>query len=153
MKQYFRNARLLGLGLVMVTLSACSATFQNHGFVPPEDELEAVIVGVDTRDSLALSIGQPSASGVIRDEAWFYTAYRVRSFAYRAPEVIERDVVAVSFDDDGVVSNIERFGLEDGQFVQLSRRVTDGGIGEVSILTQILGNFGRLDVGNIIGGE
>lgn len=138
--------------LALMGLVACSATFQNHGFVPPQDELDAIIPGVDTRDSLALSVGQPSAAGVIREDAWFYAAYRVRNFAYQAPEVIERDIVAITFDDEGVVQNIERFGLEDGQFVQLSRRVTGGGIGEVTILTQILRNFGRLDVGNIIGG-
>ena len=150
----FVRTRLIWAMVAMATVllvSACSATYQNHGFVPPEEELEAILPGVDTRDSLELSIGQPSASGVIRDDAWFYAAYRVRSFAYQAPEVIERDIVAISFDTDGVVQNIERFGLEDGQLVQLSRRVTDGGIGEVTILTQILRNFGRIDVGNVLG--
>ncbi|MEM9755191.1 MAG: outer membrane protein assembly factor BamE [Pseudomonadota bacterium] len=137
----------------LLSLGACSATFQNHGFVPPTEELEAILPGVDTRESLELSVGQPSASGVMRDDAWFYAAYRVRNFAYRAPEVIERDIVAISFDEDGVVTNIERFGLEDGQLVTLSRRVTDSSIGEVTLLAQILRNFGRLDVGNIIGGD
>ena len=137
-------------GLLALGLSACSATFQNHGYVPPEDELAAILPGVDTRESLALSVGEPSAAGVIRDEAWFYAGYRVRSFAYQAPRVIERDIVAISFDDEGVVQNIERYGLEDGQLVQLSRRVTDGGIGEITVLNQILRNFGRLDVGNIL---
>ncbi|MEM8881512.1 MAG: outer membrane protein assembly factor BamE [Pseudomonadota bacterium] len=136
-----------------LALSSCSATYRNHGFVPPDDEIEAILPGVDTRDSLALSVGRPSTSGVIREDAWFYASYRIRSFAYQAPEVIERDVLAITFDDDGVVRNIERFGLEDGQFVQLSRRVTGGGLGEVTVLTQILRNFGRLDVGNIIGGD
>jgi outer membrane protein assembly factor BamE (lipoprotein component of BamABCDE complex) len=141
------------LGLVALALSACSATYQNHGFIPPEEELSTILPGVDTRDSLALSVGEPSAAGIIRDDAWFYAQYRVRNFAYQAPRVIERDIVAITFDGDGVVQNIERFGLEDGQLVQLSRRVTDSGVGEVTILTQILRNFGRLDVGNIIGGD
>jgi hypothetical protein len=66
------------------------------------------------------TIGRPSAAaGVTRDEAWIYSAYRVRNYTYQAAEVIERDVVAISFDADGVVSNVERFGLEDGQLVQL----------------------------------
>lgn len=150
MKQMFRRGRAVMLACALTALGACSATFQNHGFVPPEDELQTILPGVDTRDSLALSLGEPSASGVIRNDAWFYTQYRVRSFAYQAPQVIERDIVAITFDEDGVVRNIERFGLEDGQIVQLSRRVTDGGIGEVTVLTQILRNFGRLDVGRIL---
>ncbi|MBF9032021.1 outer membrane protein assembly factor BamE [Rhodobacterales bacterium HKCCE3408] len=147
------SVRRTGLALVAaLALAACSATFQNHGFVPEEEELEAILPGVDTRESLELSLGQPSAAGIIREDAWFYAAYRVRNFAYQAPEVIERDIVAITFDDDGVVRNVERFGLEDGQMVQLSRRTTDSGIGEVTVLTQILRNFGRLDVGNIIAG-
>jgi len=149
MTQFMR----IGLVALAVTLAGCSATFQNHGFVPPEEELETILPGVDTRESLALTVGEPSAAGVIREDAWFYASYRVRNFAYQAPQVIERDIVAITFDEDGVVRNVERFGLEDGQLVQLSRRVTDSGVGEVTILTQILRNFGRLDVGNIIGGD
>ncbi len=150
MRHAIRALRGIVIGAALFGLTACSATYRNHGFVPPEDELQAILPGVDTRESLALSVGEPSAAGVIRDDAWFYAQYRVRNFAYQAPQVIERDIVAITFDDQGVVQNIERYGLEDGQFVQLSRRVTDSGIGEVTILTQILRNFGRLDVGNIL---
>lgn len=145
-----RAALLVGLSLM---LSACAATYNNHGFIPPDEELEAILPGVDTRDSLALSVGQPSTSGVIEEDAWFYAAYRVRNFAYQAPRIIERDIVAISFDDEGVVQAIERYGLEDGQFVQLSRRVTDNGIGEVTLLSQIIRNFGRIDIGQALGGD
>ena len=118
MKRVTDALRVAFLGVTLLAVSACSATFRNHGFVPPEDELAAILPGVDTRDSLALSVGEPSAAGVIRQDAWFYAQYTVRSFAYQAPQVVDRDIVAITFDDDGVVQNIERFGLEDGQFVQ-----------------------------------
>lgn len=39
---------------------------------------------------------------MIRDEAWFYTQYRVRNYTYNAPQVIERDIVAISFSDAAV---------------------------------------------------
>lgn len=155
-RQSPRIGRFLRFGLAALALSllgACAATFQNHGYVPPEEDLAAILPGVDTRDSVELAIGRPSATGVIRDEAWFYTAYRIRNFAYRAPEITERDIIAISFDEEGVVQNIERFGLEDGRVVQLSRRVTDSGIAEITILRQILQNFGRIDVGNILAGD
>ena len=35
----------------------------------------------------------------------------------------ERQVVAISFNESGTVTNVERFGLERGQIVVLSRRV------------------------------
>ena len=142
--------RALALLAVASLLAACVATFDNHGYVPPEGDLAALRVGVDTRETVAEAVGRPSTAGVIRDEAWFYTAYRVRNFAYRAPEVVERDVVALSFDGRGVLSNVERFGLEDGRLVQLSRRVTESSVRNNGLLRQILGNFGRLDIGQML---
>jgi outer membrane protein assembly factor BamE (lipoprotein component of BamABCDE complex) len=134
----------------MGVLSACAATFTNHGFVPPQAELEQILVGVDTRGTIEETIGRPSAAaGVTRDEAWIYSAYRVRNYTYQAPQVIERDVVAISFDGDGVVSNIERFGLEDGQLVQLSRRVTESSVRDFGFFRQLMRNLGRVDLGNL----
>jgi len=139
------------LALVGV-LSACAATFTNHGFVPPEQELEQILVGVDTRGTIEETIGRPSAAaGILRDEAWIYSAYRVRNYTYQAPEVIERDVVAISFDADGVVTNVERFGLEDGQLVQLSRRVTEGSVRDLGFFRQLMRNLGRVDLGALGG--
>lgn len=144
----FRGARRTALAVVAaLALGACSATIDNHGFVPPEEELQQIIVGVDTRGTVEETIGQPAASGVLRDEAWIYSAYRVRNFAYQAPQVVERDVVAISFDGDGVVTNVERFGLEDGRAVQLSRRVTETSVRDLGFFRQLMRNFGRIDLG------
>jgi outer membrane protein assembly factor BamE (lipoprotein component of BamABCDE complex) len=71
----------------------------------------------------------------------------VRNFAYQAPQVVERDVVAISFDGDGVVTNVERFGLEDGRAVQLSRRVTETSVRDLGFFRQLMRNFGRIDLG------
>lgn len=137
------------LSVLSLALASCAATFTNHGYVPAEEDLSSVLVGVDTRGTVEETIGRPATSGVLRDEAWIYNAYRVRSFIYQEPQVIERELVAISFDGDGVVSNIERFGLEDGRAVQLSRRVTESSISELSFFTQLLSNFGRFDLNNL----
>ena len=102
--------RLGAATALVICVSACAATYTNHGYVPPPEELAEINVG-DSREEVQALVGVPSAAGVIRDEAWFFTQYRVRNFTYNAPEVIERDIVAISFDTGGRVSNIERFGL------------------------------------------
>ena len=76
----------------------------------------------------------------------------MRNYTYNAPEVIERDSIAISFSDAGRVTNIERFGLEDGQIIQLSRRVTESSVADAGFFRQILQNFGRIDLGNVLGG-
>ncbi|MEL6585523.1 MAG: outer membrane protein assembly factor BamE [Pseudomonadota bacterium] len=136
--------------VMLVGLSACAATFRNYGYIPDDADLEALVVGVDTRDSVETAVGRPQASGVINDTAWYYVRSRVRFFGPRKPQVVERQLLAVSFAEDGTVSNIERFGLEDGRVVTLSRRVTETSIREFGLIQQIIRNFGRINVGDAI---
>ncbi len=139
-------------GLIMLAVAACSATFENHGYVPPKEDLDLITVGVDTRDSVADSIGRPTAFGVLQDGGWYYAQSRWRNFAYKAPQIIDRQVVAITFDKDGVVENIERFTLKDGRVIALSRRVTESNIKGIGFLRQLLGNIGNLTPGRLVGG-
>ncbi|WP_439137999.1 outer membrane protein assembly factor BamE [Roseicyclus sp.] len=139
---------LIGLALVL-SLAACDATFDNHGYVPPADALAAVQIGA-SRDAVIAAIGTPGSAGVMRDEAWLYTAYRIRNLGFRAPQLTERQLLAISFDRNGRVSNVEEFGLEDGRVVQLSRRVTTSSVREVTFFGQLLGNFGRINIGQAL---
>lgn len=130
--------------------AGCAAQYRNHGYVPSEDDLANVIVGVDTRDSVAETIGTPTSGGVLEDGGYYYVRSRVKTFGPFRPEEVERQLVAVTFDSSGTVSNIERFGLDDGRVVTLSRRVTDNGLNNVSFIRQLLGNIGNFDAGSIL---
>jgi outer membrane protein assembly factor BamE (lipoprotein component of BamABCDE complex) len=136
------SLRLAGMGLALL-LMACSPQYQNHGYVPPQDQLEQIVVGSDTKESVAQKIGVPTASGVLSDDSYYYVKMRQRALGFMAPKEIEREVVTVSFNQAGVVENVERFGLESGQVVPLSRRVTTSPVADNTFLRQILGNLGR----------
>ena len=138
-------------GVLALSLAACSPTFRNHGYVPPEDELQELAIGIDTRASVEDLVGPPTAGGVLEGGNYFYVRSRVKSFGVRRPEIIERQVLAISFDGEGVLQNIERFGLEDGRVVALSRRVTDSGVQDTNFLKQLLGNIGRIGPGTGFG--
>ncbi len=137
--------------ILAAALSACSPVYRNHGYVPAEDELAQVEVGVDTRETVGTKIGRPSTSGLLNDEGWFYVQSRYVHRGPREPKEIERQVLAVTFSEAGVVENIARYGLEDGKVVQISRRVTETNIKGLSLIQQLLGNFGRLDAGGLLG--
>jgi outer membrane protein assembly factor BamE (lipoprotein component of BamABCDE complex) len=139
------------LPLVLVaSASACSAVYRNHGYVPADDELALLAVGEDTRDTVEIAVGRPSAAGLLNDEGWYYVQSRYRQVGPRAPQEIERQLVAISFDETGTVTNIERFGLEDGRVVTLSRRVTETNIKGASLIRQLLQNFGRFRAGDFL---
>jgi outer membrane protein assembly factor BamE (lipoprotein component of BamABCDE complex) len=144
---YLRISAVAGVALVV---AGCSAPYQNHGYAPSDDALAGVIVGVDSRQNVADVIGRPTALGVLSDTGWYYARSRWRHFAFKEPEIIERQLVAITFDSKGIVENVERFTLADGRVVPLSRRVTDSNIKGVTFLRQLLGNLGRLSADSLI---
>ena len=136
---------LLGLG------AACTSMYRHHGYIPPDEDLAQIDVGA-TRDEVELAVGPPSTTGLLTDEGWFYVKSWYRDYAWRAPVEIDREVVAISFQGD-TVSNIERFGLEEGRVVVLSRRVTDRNVAGISLLQQVFGNLANFDPTRFIGEE
>ncbi|MDG1472394.1 MAG: outer membrane protein assembly factor BamE [Ascidiaceihabitans sp.] len=139
--------RYIAVAAVTVSLTACAATYTNHGYIPPQEDLDLLVVGVDTKSSVEDSVGSPSSGGVLNDGGYYYVRSRIRSFGPTAPKVVERQVLAISFDTAGVVTNIERFGLEDGNVVPIARRVTDSAVSNKTFLRQLLGNIGRIAPG------
>lgn len=140
-----------GLMLVLVaSVAACSPVYRNHGYVPSQEELALIEVGKDTRETVGQKIGRPSTSGLLNDVGWFYVQSRYRHVGPREPKEIDRQVLAVTFDEAGTVENIARYGLEDGRVVEISRRVTQSNVKGLSFIQQILGSFGRVQAGDIL---
>lgn len=132
-------------GLALAVLVACTPLYTNHGYVPDDIALASITTGVDTRDTVAAFLGRPSVEGLIGDAEWFYVRSQWKTVGAKAPQEVDRQVLAITFDEQGVVTNIERFGLEKGEIVAISRRVTTEPIKGRNILAQIFGNIGRLD--------
>ena len=52
--------------------------------------------------------------------------------------------------DQGIVENVERFGIQDGQIVALSRRVTDSNTTGVSFIQQLFGSLGNFNPATLL---
>ena len=141
----------IGLGaLALVVLAGCSAQYRTHGYVPSESDLQQIVPGVDTRGTVEDLVGIPSTSGTLTKSGFYYIESEVRHFAWRRPEVVDREVLAITFDGNDVVRNIERYGLEDGQVVPLTRRITRSGDGDLSFIRKLFGNIGGLNLGELL---
>lgn len=140
------------IGLVLVLVTACTTLYRNHGYVPTDEELATVAIG-DTRQAVTDKIGRPTASGLLNDVGWYYVQSRFASRGAFEPKEIDRQVVAITFTEDGTVANVERFGLDSGKVVPLSRRVTETNIKGIGFIRQLLGSFGRLGPGALTGDQ
>ena len=139
-----RSVGLVLGALLVMAITACSPVYRNHGYVPSDEELALIEVGKDSRDTVAATLGRPSAQGLLNDVGWFYVQSRWKQTGPMEPKEIDRQVVSITFTEAGVVENVERFGIENGRMVAISRRVTETNIRGVGFLKQIFGNIGRL---------
>jgi len=133
----------------LLAVAACSASYQNHGYIPPEEDLQQLVVGVDTRASVDDVVGPPTMDGVLEGGDYYYVRGQILEFGMFRPQVVERQVLAISFNETDTIANIERFGLEDGRVVPLSRRVTDNSVVNNNFIRQMISNIGNIDPGQI----
>lgn len=139
--------RVTGLVLAVVlggALSGCAAEVKNHGYAPDDELLAEITAGQDTRGSVRRKVGRPSTSGVFTDTGWYYVSTVVENYMFYAPKVTDRRVVAIEFDADDVVSTVNTFGIEDGRIIDLQTRTTPTYGRQLTILQQLLGNFGKV---------
>lgn len=145
-----RRVRLIIIATVLA-VAGCATLEDSSGYMPPAEDVAEVTVGLDTKDTVRVLLGPPGTTGVLQQDAWYYVASDYERFLWRAPVEVNREVLVVSYADNGVVQNLERFGLEDGRVVVLSRRVTSSSVAEISILRQIFSNIGNLAPDQFIG--
>ena len=130
--------------VLILAATACAPIIRTHGYVPARSDIEALIPGVDTKNTIADTIGRPSDTGLRDGRSWYYVSNTVSNYLFLDPEVLDRTVLALDFDDDGVLEAVNQYGLEDGQVIELTTRVTPTDRRRRNILDQLFGNIGSI---------
>ena len=146
----FFQLKKLCFFFAIILLTGCSATFKNHGYTPSKVEIEQLLIGKDSKQSVKKTFGPPSSLGLVDDNKWFYLSTKVRYSSYRTPEIVTRKLVAFTFTNNGALENVEVFQLDNQEVVVLSRRITDSGINSISLIRQILNSAGNFDPTNAL---
>lgn len=136
-----RQCLLLGAGLLM--LVACDTGVNVRGNMPDAELLATIRPGFDTREDVQRALGSPSTVSTFQDRTWYYIGQKTTQFAFYKPEVLERNVFVVNFDEGGFVADTKLYTLEDGQEVAMVDRETPTEGRELTVLQQIIGNIGR----------
>ena len=147
-----RAALILATAASALFVAACNPTLRTHGFRYTDNEVPELTPGEDTQSSVLATLGNPSTRGVFETDTWSYISATREQLAYLRPTTRERRILAVTFDDEGVVSDVSEFGLEDGRIVAFVGRETPTRGRELTLLEQLLGNVGRLPTDQF-GGE
>jgi outer membrane protein assembly factor BamE (lipoprotein component of BamABCDE complex) len=138
---------------VFVAAAGCTPQVTTHGTPMTRMEMADLTPGVDTRGSVRRQLGQPITTSVLEGETWFYVSTIMEQVAYRAPTLVDRKVIAISFDESGLVTEVNRYGTEDGVVVALRTETTPTFGRELTVAQQLFGNIGRISGDQLTGGR
>lgn len=145
--RFFERAIIIApiLLLLSLGLGACAPRVHSQGHEVEPERLAQVKAGESNREQVLEILGSPSNTSTFGSEIWYYVSQQVHSTLFFKPDINDRKVVAIEFDDQGIVVAIKSLGLEDGRSVQPVERATPTAGHEMGVLEQMLGNFGRFN--------
>jgi len=143
--------------LAILAVSACAPVENQRGYVPDMEAVAMIQVGMDTKDSVSMKLGNPSTQATFGNDTWYYISAHVEQNAFFAPRATERNIVAVEFTGDGKVSDIHKYTLADGRVVDFQTRETPSRGRTLTLIQQLInavpGNIGQPGAGrNVPGG-
>ena len=130
-------------GILALGLGACEQNIRVRGNFPDAEVVSKINPGIHSRVDVQSLLGSPSTVSTFLDSKWYYIGQKSTQFAFFEPEVLERTVLVVSFDADGLVDTTRTYALEDGHPIDPVDRITPTEGRELTILQQLIGNLGK----------
>ena len=96
-------------------------------------------------------LGSPSTTSSIDASTWYYIYSKAETTAFYHPEITDRRVLAISFNNENKVNNLKYYSLEDGKVISYVDRQTPTRGRELTVIQQLFGNLGRLGAGSLPG--
>lgn len=138
-----RSAALAGTVALALVLGGCEQQIDVRGNLPSPNIVSSIKPGVHKREDIRKLLGTPSTVATFEKETWYYIGGRVKTVSFFDPELLERRVLTIRFDKQGIVRKVEQIDASKSRNIELVERETPTKGKELTFLQQIIGNIGR----------
>ena len=139
-----RRVILASLALAALTTACISPIEDYHGYTADEVLPENIAIGEDTRASVLAQLGSASTESLFDENTWFYITTRRERIAFLTPRTKQRNITAIRFDENDVVSELLSYNETDGEVIRYASRETPTRGRELGLLEQIFGTVGAV---------
>jgi len=143
-----RATAFLALALLGGSLTACGYAVEQRGNAPPDTLVAQIQPGTTDKQTVTQLLGSPSSVAAFDDSTWYYISQKSQAIAFFKPETLDQKVLAISFDQKGVVRDVKKVGMEARNELQPVERTTPAPGKELTFFEQLIGNFGRFNSQN-----
>lgn len=140
----FRTIHLLAAASLLIGASACTPTVAQRGNMLENHQITKIESGTSTRSDVLRQLGSPTTVAPFNEDIWYYIGQKTEKKGILDPEVVEERIVAVVFNEEGIVeqiSDIDRERLN----IPLERESTPTHGNETSFMQQFFGNLGKFN--------
>ena len=147
-----RLLKLTALGALALAVSACGQLKSHRGYILDPVLASSVSPGVDNKDSVQGTLGDPTFKSQFGGDQWFYVSRNTRQLAFAEPTPTSQTILRVSFDQAGNVDGVERTGLEQVVNIHPNGDKTPTRGRERSFFQELFGNIGTVGAPGVPGG-
>jgi outer membrane protein assembly factor BamE (lipoprotein component of BamABCDE complex) len=150
-KTSFGSYFALSLSAALI-LGACTPTISQRGNMLEDHQIEDVVLGIHTRTDVLRILGSPTTTAPFDDTKWYYLGQKMEKRGVLDPDVSEERIVLVSFDDQGVVQEINDLDNERVRVpIDGTKTPTQGH--QTTIIQEFFGNLGKFNQSQLGGQE
>ncbi len=135
---------ILLLAAATLALGACARDRAFTGFIVDEALVSAIQPGVDNRQSVEATLGQPSFTGEFSRNDWYYVSRITRQYGFSLPSPVEQTILHVTFAPDGTVASVDRSGMEKVADISPDSATTPTLGRDRSLFEDLFGNIGTV---------
>jgi outer membrane protein assembly factor BamE (lipoprotein component of BamABCDE complex) len=138
----FRPRRAGGAAAVAgaLLLAGCAGNVIREGHQFQEEDLAQIREGM-SKDQVTLALGTPDTKSTVNGGAYYYISQTaVQRAAFMAPEVTDRHIVAIYFNNKDRVEKIANYGMQDGKVVDFVTRETPTFTRDQGLLRELFRN-------------
>ena len=127
----------LAVLLLAWAAAACNPISDNLGNRALKENVDQVQAGRTTKAEVVRLLGSPSNVAAFDANTWYYISARQVQYAFLRPRTTDQHVVAIRFDESGVVKDLKQLGMEDAQATTYVGRTTPTRGGEPGVLRSL----------------
>ena len=118
-----------------------------RGNTPDTTNIAKVKKGEHNQNDVIALIGPPTSRAPFNTNIWYYIGEKTEKTAFFDPDVVDKQIIKITFDEKGVVNDLQLANFENsaqlGQEIDPNERKTTSSGHDISVMEQLLGNFGR----------
>ncbi len=123
-------------------LGGCSGTVIKQGHLFQDEDVNQVHAGMG-KDQVVLALGSPDHQSAAGGGAYYYISTTANQrMAFMAPEITDRRVVAVYFNNKEKVEQVANYGMKDGKVFDFIKRETPTYSRDQGLLKELFRDIG-----------